>query len=127
MPSLLLKNVDASLLREINYAAAKAELTQRDWAISVLGSAVGIKGAMTGSSPEAEAGPKGPKDERKANAERYLQTDTVAETPARMASAVPSRPKIPACTRCGESKGVVEWGPRSWHCNPCQINFPRAR
>ena len=41
MPSLLVKNLDASLLREVNYAASKAELTQRDWVVKVLERAVG--------------------------------------------------------------------------------------
>lgn len=36
MPDLNIRNVDRSLLREVNTAAAKAELTQRDWVIKAL-------------------------------------------------------------------------------------------
>jgi hypothetical protein len=39
MSSLLVKNVTKEWLREINYAAAKADKTQRDWIIEVLAAA----------------------------------------------------------------------------------------
>lgn len=42
MPDIHIRNVDQSLLREINIAAAKAELTQRDWLIKTMSEAVGI-------------------------------------------------------------------------------------
>lgn len=41
MASLLVKSLDASLLREVNYAASKAELTQRDFVIRTLAREVG--------------------------------------------------------------------------------------
>ena len=36
MPDLNIRNLDVSLLRDVNVAAAKADLTQRDWVIGVL-------------------------------------------------------------------------------------------
>lgn len=43
MPSLLVKEISADLLREVNYAASKAGQTQREWVIEQLGHAVSAK------------------------------------------------------------------------------------
>lgn len=142
MPSLLLKNIDASLLREINYAAAKAELTQRDWVISVLCMEVGIA-AIQIKVPSNDQGSSEAALEQGSNGGSGLAGEGISSAdvgngqnasktgpPIPVPSAVPKavgKPRVPACTRCGENKGVVEWGPMSWHCNPCHINFPRAR
>ncbi len=49
MPNLNIP-IDASLLREINYAASKAELTQRDWVVKTL-----AKGAQNGNVRKGRA------------------------------------------------------------------------
>jgi hypothetical protein len=41
MPDLNIRNIDQSLLRDINIAAAKAEVTQRDYVIQALTKCVG--------------------------------------------------------------------------------------
>lgn len=33
---------------------------------------------------------------------------------------------VPPCPKCESNKGVVDWGPLMWHCNPCSANFPRG-
>ncbi len=41
MPDLNIRNINSALLRDVNVAAAKADLTQRDYVIQVLTRAIG--------------------------------------------------------------------------------------
>lgn len=134
MPDLNIRNVDQSLVRAVNLASAKADLTQRDWVISVLCKEVGIAAVQIDQgSPEAAL-------EQSSNGGSGLAGEGISSAdvgngqdapktgpPIPVPSAAPKavgKPRAPACPRCRESKGVVEWGPM-WHCNPCGSNFPR--
>jgi len=63
MASMLVKDIDGELLREVNYRAKGEGLTQREWVIKVLGEALGgnVKSAAEGGSE---------KDHGKASAHR---------------------------------------------------------
>jgi hypothetical protein len=53
MPDLNIRNIDKSLLIAVNVAAAKADMTQRDWVIGVLTEASVKRGGLGNARTEA--------------------------------------------------------------------------
>jgi hypothetical protein len=56
MPDLNIRNVDRELLTAVNVAAAKAELTQRDWVIRTLSEASNGKVELPVESEPTDGG-----------------------------------------------------------------------
>jgi len=71
MPSLLVKEISADLLREVNYLASKAGQTQREWVIEQLVKAVEApeKPAPTASDIDFEPEPPRPPPVKKTKPE----------------------------------------------------------
>jgi hypothetical protein len=76
MSSLLVKNIDVSLLREINYAASKAELTQRDWVIKILTEATNGNRKFTKRASRSSGQPEYPDPPQVVPLEKHLTGST---------------------------------------------------
>jgi hypothetical protein len=120
------KNIDRSLLTEVNYAAAKANLTQRDFVIAAL-----VKACDGGMSKVPEIQGVVQSEVRptvninlqdlslpdQKSIERQVYTNAIAgERPKR---GVKATQKCPYCEVV-----LIEWGAQR-HCNVCKRNFDK--
>src|SRR5437588_1618370 len=110
MPDLNIRNVGLSLIRAINVAAAKADLTQRHWVIETLTKA-------TGGVVEERGGEK----PRPGNSGRHISTHSGAGKPVLDAPAgVQTSPVIlgAKCEICAAPVRLLERynAPAKWRC-----------
>lgn len=99
MADINLRDVPPELKRDVNMAAAAANMTQKDWCLNVL--SLEAKRALGHLEEEVRAA--------------SLRAIKAMEVGARVA--------MPACDVCGAA--CVEWGLSMRHCLKCGRNFER--
>jgi len=85
MANLLVKEISAELLREVNYAASGEGLTQREWVIQELGKAT--KFSVAGKSPEQGSGRTGSRGHSKPQNSARRTAESVDQKQRRVAQA----------------------------------------
>lgn len=111
MPSLLVKDIPADLLREVNYAASKVGLTQREWVLGTLALAI-QEPAKTGFTNGS-------------NWPNRIET-VAANVPRRASKTLEVKPvaainpaQVVLCKRCDAHIGRDLKNPKYFKCNNC--------
>lgn len=124
MPNILVKEISAELLREVNYAASGEGLTQREWILKILAKEVSNGGSDDGVRVRASADSgKGASDGRVPKASgraRAVDAGSVARggRPDRGGkgkgeAGKQGEPVNPPCPKCG--KAMKDYG-TMWCC-----------
>ncbi len=126
MPNLLVKEIGADLLREVNYAASGEGMTQRQWVLKVL-----LEAVHGNEQRAAKRSVK--KDYGEEPTDRGGQGDIAVQPESRAVdSGVQPNPRgkgksqgenkgLGNCPRC--DKPLIAWG-NGKRCENCQRNYP---